>query len=483
MIYDKEKIKILYQGIDTLVLGAHCNDEFYYATSFSKIKERLENAKQMAKLSRGFGEKFIKDDLNLGLGEWHISSKGANGYSYLLKNEDLFLSVSNSSFEFRKTYHLKIQFRSSFLLRLGHQKAYEIALKVIHKFLGIEPKIKVLRLDICTDVKGIKYEVSDFARFRTTRKITNYINEINDEEEENENKDEYKEHINEFFELDDKQSNRYFMRFNVFEGVSFGKNPAMFRIYNKTKEIRKKGYANLLYRIWQENGYESKRDKFVFRHECEFGRVAIKKFIPREYLDDEVAFIFENIQGFWAQGLKLCKWYDLSDKELKNIQSGTYSNVRMIYKRVDLNESRFNLWEKINTWCGKQIYKIIQKLGKSIAPNFEIAKTLFKSFVSVVYSNLAYDGAFFDVYSAVCEDLKKENSTIHEYGLLKVVDKFLNNEKLIQKREIENNEMINIFENHLLDFINLMDHGAYVAKKRAIEAVKIYNDKYKRIIQ
>ena len=46
MIYDKEKIKILYQGIDTLVLGAHCNDEFYYATSFSKIKERLENAKQ-----------------------------------------------------------------------------------------------------------------------------------------------------------------------------------------------------------------------------------------------------------------------------------------------------------------------------------------------------------------------------------------------------------------------------------------------------
>ena len=273
------------------------------------------------------------------------------------------------------------------------------------------------------------------------------------------------------------------MRFNVFEGISFGKNPAMFRIYNKTKEIRKKGYANLLYRIWQENGYESKKDKFVFRHECEFGRVAIKKFIPREYLDDEVAFIFENIQGFWAQGLKLCKWYDLSDKELKNIQSGTYSNVRMIYKRVDLNESRFNLWEKINTWCGKQIYKIIQKLGKSIAPNFEIAKTLFKSFVSVVYSNLAYDGAFFDVYSAVCEDLKKENSTIHEYGLLKVVDKFLNNEKLIQKREIENNEMINIFENHLLDFINLMDHGAYVAKKRAIEAVKIYNDKYKRIIQ
>lgn len=102
MIYDKEKIKILYQGIDTLVLGAHCNDEFYYATSFSKIKERLENAKQMAKLSRGFGEKLIKDDLNLGLGEWHISSKGANGYSYLLKNEDLFLSVSNSSFEFKK---------------------------------------------------------------------------------------------------------------------------------------------------------------------------------------------------------------------------------------------------------------------------------------------------------------------------------------------------------------------------------------------
>lgn len=472
MLYDKDKISILYQGMDTLVIGVKCTDEIYYNSTHSSFLNRLYDLKNEAKNINSYGEKFVKDDLGLNLGDFLISSKGINAYAYTFKNDDIFVSVSNTKFNVSNVYHLKVQFRSKFLLVYGHKKAYEFVDFMLRKIFSEHYEVTILRFDLCADITGIKYTPKDYFNFRTFRKISNFIDTVNfDEKIDNDEK-------NLTYQNFDTLDTKSFIRFNRFEGVSFGKNPAMFRIYDKAKEISNKNLAPYIFKKWEINGFSFDTKDYVFRHECEFGRAYIKKLIPK--CDDEVEFLFDNISSFWLKGLELCKWYDLNDDEISRIQSNDLqsNSISKIYQRIDKNPNRLQFWDYLKVWKNENIDLDLYKNNIEFVPNMEKCKRALKGFISQVYTNLGYQGAFRDVLLAVEKDLAKDGLNLHTYGLQKVADKFFDNEELHIKKEISNNKMADIFENSLIDFIFSLDEVSNEDYKKSLnKALSLYYDK------
>ncbi len=424
--------KVLHQGIDTLVFGVNCTDEAVFYTKFKRFVSIVKTAKEAAQAVNTFGEKFYKTDLGLNYGDFFVSSKGLGGsYFGFVKNDDVFFSVSDTDFEANSLYHIKLQFRSIYLLKYGFIVCIEQVKKFLFDIFEGKFEIKILRLDVCSDVAGIKYTPIDFFNFRSLKKISHFsqatIKETGDDsvivsEDDTD--------LSKVYLADINVNN--FMRFNRFEGMSFGKNPDMFRVYDKIKQIEQKNISTLIFTKWELNGFDFDRDKYVFRHEVEFGRLRIRKLMPID-VKDEVDYLINNVGKFWATGLNICKWYDLTESERSRISSNILkdSGYRMIYKRCDQDETRLKFWDFLADWDEAKFAKL-SKHDFIKSKDLKQAKKALKAFVSAVYTNLGYDfNNFLVVLDEVKKDLQREGLNLHEYGLSKLAGNFNKNEKTI----------------------------------------------------
>lgn len=435
MIFDETKFKIVHQGIDTLVIGILCTDKGVFESSFFKFIQQVKRAKEKAQSVKSFNEKYYKTDLGLSFGDFLVSSKGVGNYFGFVKNDDVFFSVADTKFEAKGLYHLKLQFRSIYLLKYGYKHCIGQVKEFLNSIFGKSYKINVLRLDLCTDVSGIKYTPLDFFNFRSLKKVSTYTDSVG------------KNFDDDLLDSDDKDVNivsldevniSNFMRFNRFEGISFGKNPRMFRVYDKIKQIQSKNISGLIFARWQINGFDPQKDLFVFRHEAEFGRSVIKCLLPIK-CDDELKFVVDNLSAFWADGLKICRWYDLTDSERNKIHSSAIQtdSVRKIYQRASKDSSRFDLWARLESWQGQELKKL-SKHDLIKYKDLNQAKKALKAFVSAVYINLGANPMYFyQVLEAVKQDLGYENISIHEYGLSKLAGSFNKNEKVIKDCELD----------------------------------------------
>ncbi len=199
------------------------------------------------------------------------------------------------------------------------------------------------------------------------------------------------------------------------------------------KQIEQKNISTLIFTKWELNGFDFNRDMFVFRHEAEFGRLRIRKLMPLD-VKDEVEYLINNVGRFWATGLNICKWYDLTDKERLRISKNDVqtSGIRTIYYRCDLDEKRFQLWDFLADWDEAKFVKL-SKHDFIKSKDLKQAKKALKSFVSAVYTNLGYDfNNFLVVLDEVKKDLDKQGLNLHEYGLSKLAGNFNKNEKTIK---------------------------------------------------
>ena len=426
--------KIVHQGIDTLVFGINCTDEAVFLTKFKRFVSIVKTAKEAAQAVNTFGEKFYKTDLGLDYGDFFVSSKGLGGsYFGFVKNDDVFFSVSDTDFEANSLYHIKLQFRSIYLLKYGFIACIDQVKKFLNDIFDGKFEIKILRLDVCSDVAGIKYTPVDFFNFRSLKKISHFsqatIKETGDDSVLVSEDDTDLSKVN----LADINVNN-FMRFNRFEGMSFGKNPDMFRVYDKIKQIEQKNISTLVFTKWELNGFNFDRDKYVFRHEAEFGRLRIRKLMPID-VKDEVEYLINNVGKFWATGLNICKWYDLTDSERSRISSNILkdSGYRMIYQRCDQDETRLKFWDFLADWDENRFTKL-SKHDFIKSKDLKQAKKALKAFVSAVYTNLGYDyHNFMIVLDEVKKDLDKQGLNLHEYGLSKLAGNFNKNEKVISE--------------------------------------------------
>lgn len=422
--------KIVHQGIDTLVIGVNSLDEIAYNTKFKPFVAQVRRAKEAAQMVKSFGEKVEKTNLGLNYGDFFVSSKSTGAYIGYVRNDDVFFNVADTEFNVKSLYHLKLQFRSIYLLKYGHEYCMARVKQFLADIFGENYLIKILRLDICSDVAGIKYTPVDFFNFRSLKKISNFGESISKDTDDGLISDE--DEVKVLTDLNTVTVNN-FMRFNRFEGMSFGKNPDMFRVYDKIKQVKSQNISELVFTKWSLNGFDFNKDVFVFRHEAEFGRARIQKLIPFNTLD-EVAYLFSNLGKFWTTGLSICKWYDLTDKERERISKNDVqtSGIRTIYYRCDLDETRFNLWNFLADWDEAKFAKL-SKHDFIKSKDLKQAKKALKAFVSAVYTNLGYDfNNFLVVLDEVKKDLQREGLNLHEYGLSKLAGNFNKNEKTIQ---------------------------------------------------
>ena len=421
--------KIVHQGIDTLVIGVNCLDEIVFNTKFKPFVAQIRRAKEAAQMINTFGEKVEKTNLGLNYGDFLVSSKSTGAYIGYVRNDDVFFNVADTEFNVKSLYHLKLQFRSIYLLKYGHDYCMTQVKRFLTDIFGENYSIKILRLDVCSDVAGIKYTPVDFFNFRSLKKISNYGESISKDEGDGLISDE--DEVKSLIDLNTVTINN-FMRFNRFEGMSFGKNPDMFRVYDKIKQIKNQNISELVFTKWELNGFDSNKDMCVFRHEVEFGRARIQKLIPFNTVD-EVAYLFSNLGKFWATGLNICKWYDLSVKERERISNNSVQtdSIRKIYQRCDQDETRFKLWDFLADWDEAKFIKL-SKHDFIKSKDLKQAKKALKAFVSAVYTNLGYDyNNFLIVLDEVKKDLANQGLNLHEYGLSKLAGSFSKNEKII----------------------------------------------------
>ena len=421
--------KIVHQGIDTLVIGVNSLDEIAYNTKFKPFVAQVRRAKEAAQMVKSFGEKVEKTNLGLNYGDFFVSSKSTGAYIGYVRNDDVFFNVADTEFNVKSLYHLKLQFRSIYLLKYGHEYCMTQVKKFLTDIFGENYSIKILRLDICSDVAGVKYTPIDFFNFRSLKKISNFGESISRDADDGLISDE--DEVKVLTDLNTVTVNN-FMRFNRFEGMSFGKNPDMFRVYDKIKQVKSKNISELVFTKWSLNGFDFNKDVFVFRHEAEFGRARLQKLIPFD-TPDEVTYLFSNLGKFWTTGLCICKWYDLTDKERERISNNTVQtdSIRKIYQRCEQDESRFNLWDFLVDWDENRFTKL-SKHDFVKSKDLKQAKKALKAFVSAVYTNLGYDfNNFLVVLDEVKKDLQSEGLNLHEYGLSKLAGNFNKNEKNI----------------------------------------------------
>lgn len=421
--------KIVHQGIDTLVIGVNCLDELDFNAKFKPFVAQIKRAKEVAQTIKTFGEKVEKTNLGLKYGDFFVSSRGLGAYIGFVKNDDVFFAVSDTDSKANSLYHVKLQFRSVYLLKYGHEYCMTQVKKFLSEILGANFQIKVLRLDLCADVAGIKYTPVDFFNFRSLKKISNFGESIgkNDDDDLISSDDAVKT----FTDINTVTVNN-FMRFNRFEGASFGKNPDMFRVYDKVKQVKNQNISELVFTKWELNGFIFDKDLCVFRHEAEFGRARIQRLIPFNAVD-EVDYLFSNLGKFWATGLNICKWYDLTDKERERISNNSVQtdSIRKIYQRCDQDETRLKFWDLLADWDDARFAKL-SKHDFIKSKDLRQAKKALKGFVSAVYTNLGCDYRnFLIVLDAVKKDLEWEGLNLHEYGLSKLAGNFSKNEKTI----------------------------------------------------
>ncbi|AQW85535.1 hypothetical protein BB381_00280 [Campylobacter pinnipediorum subsp. caledonicus] len=467
MIFDSLNFNIVHQGIDTLVLGIRCNDEEYYKNEYSEFISKIYDLKNQAQLINTYGEKYILDDLGSSYGNFKVSSKGLGNYFGFFENDDIFCLVGDTSFKNKQMYHLKIQFRSIFLLKYGHKECYNRVKAFLNDIFKDKFDVEISRVDICTDVAGIKYTPQDFLKFRSLKRTTNYTHSTYKHDSTLIKDDETETNL---INLEQMTINN-FMQYNRFEGIAFGKSPCMFRIYDKVNQVIKKRISNLIFTKWELCGYDINSKSNVYRHEIELGRPFVKKLMG-DNVTDEISFLFDNLGKFWAYGLKICKWYDLTDDEVKRL---TESNIksdskRLIYFRCEADTNRLNFWDMINKFDEENnealyLHKFIN------TRDIKKVKIAFKSFISSVYSNLgSFDDNFTYVINEVKKDLAMQKISLHEYGLSKMCGSFNKNEQIIKGEK--------------LDVINPLYPSLYRSLDDLLQALQdIRNDDYKKDIE
>ncbi|MDD5189516.1 MAG: hypothetical protein PHE50_00555 [Dehalococcoidales bacterium] len=228
--------KTLYNGIDTLVIGFNIQEYLFTERDI----EMLECEKLLAK-DKIFSK--TGSPITLYGKQFNILPKGASGYEWIIKNEDVDISIARFAKSGKSYPEVYVTFSSSYLARVGYQTAYNEVWGFISLWAVVIDDI-VSRADLCVDralpeMPKIDIQQQLFCRARSGIMI--------------------------------EQHSRYS---NIL-GYSIGKGDIMCRIYDKTREIvvsQKEWFKD----VWDKAGWDGAG--VVVRTEFQFRRGMLKEF-------------------------------------------------------------------------------------------------------------------------------------------------------------------------------------------------------------
>lgn len=400
---------VVNQNVDTLEIAYTCLDEHVYNTLYREKIDLLEELKASAQSIRGFNDnlRFVRSDLDINLGEFFVFSKGVGRYAYHIKNNDIDIYLYNSNYS-TDFPHIKVTFRAEFLFALGHVKAVATVEKIVKKLIGDKYKRIVARLDLATDVAGISYNMFDRFRFQTNYKNYDY-------------------------------TDRLYARFNKVQTFYFGNSSFLFRIYNKTDEIKKKISKSFVVKKWLFNDYNTSDDTLqVWRHELQLRRETLKKYVPKTI--DEVDYIFAHLQDFWSLVFKKISHTELTQAEIIRIQSNTLKqdSIKKIFYRAKNDSKRENLFfDILSHWDNKFSSQLLQFKDFQDAKKENVKRAL-KTYVTIALKNSFGDKHIFkDIFKETNRDILNQfGIDIFEYTELKVATSLVKSIDFIDKYNI-----------------------------------------------
>ena len=441
--------KIIHQGIDFMVIDYFCNDVISY-NKFQYYLDRLQELKEKAQQIDEFGFKFIKDDLDMGMGDFLISSRGTGFFAYYMENQDFRIFISRSKVG-SSVPQIRVEIPPKTINRVGIDVAIKLFEILVERLIGSIYTRKVSRIDLATDVWGIYYDPLDLYRFQTKMVQTQFIDDI---------------------QIAD------YVRFHKVQGFQFGKGAKLFRIYDKTKKIQISPNEAYIKYVWEKNGYDESKNYPVFRHEIQYRRDELKQFLPFN-IKDEVDYFLRNLPNLWAKALTYVEFVPLNEKELNKIIKNPFikpDTKRKIYYRAKKDNRRFNLWSFIRSW-NNILSTPILKINHFVNTSKEIVKRQLKGLISTFYKVFGADTKKFkEVFYEVNEELEKRDGiTLNEYGLIKLADSFIHIYESVIKYggDIPSN-LYNIVVDLYDDFVSLLSSVNNKSYKNILRKVVNY---------
>jgi len=355
----------------------------------------------------------------MGNDRFRVMATTVKGFQVTLQNQDVslsFKSVKRDSFEYPEGYDfdavvdtkrqpvIRIEFRASYLARVGHEEAIRYVLSLIRREFIQSYQVKVSEIHLATDVQGYRFHELDRQRFRTRKKTSTGHN---------------------------GQELEHFYYFGKrFTGFSFGTGDNMIRIYNKSIEIDQnpdKAFIKKL--VWEQNKKYNQNEE-VWRIECQYRRAKLKTMVDEEYgLLDGFENVLKAIPSLWAKSLDSFTMIDLDEQKAISHFMGFERNangdkvplelntVRMRIKRASIHP----LWDQMRSWC----FSFGRKIATFLAPKtgaFQWVSNSIKSFLSTLLKNAG------DLSPALIEDafIRAEEECIADKGLT-LVDNAVNN--------------------------------------------------------
>lgn len=421
-------IKLVSQGVDTLVTSHVSINENDYNKKFlpllSDLEFHKENAQTIESVSQD--QRFVKFEF-LKMGQFKMFAQGKGVYRYMIQNEDMTIFISNTKYGSNdfNTPQIKIELRAHYLFALNHKRAYKIVLQLVNRLIG-ETKNFCNRIDIYSDIQGIKYTHMDEVRFQTNYKST-----------------EWKE--------------RKHSKFKRVTGFSWGNSDFMFRIYDKTQEIKQRQNKSFIKYKWLVNGYND--DLSVWRHEVQYRRAELKNFTPKN-IDDEVLFHFEQLEKLWHNATNKIRWTDLTNDEILRISENELKSdsIKKIFQRAREDNNRLDFWNILSKFENK-ICTQISKYKYVKEPQDKTAKKFLKAYIGATYKARGNNpDELVNLIDDVTRDLRDMlGITLHDYGELKTVSNFIENAKI------------------------QIEQGIYIHTDHTAKAFKLYSNLTKRL--
>ena len=277
----------LCQIVDTLKL------HFYHGDRTTS-RVLVDYAKKLSALSdlkeEAYAIKHSNNDMRyvnhmIGNERFRVMATSVSGFSITLQNNDVsisFKSLSNEllpehqpeNYDFNTVVKtpiqpvIRVEFRASFLARVGHVKAIDYVVKLIERHSITDFKIKVSELHLATDLQGYSFSHIDYHRFRTLKKTIQSHNE--------------------------EGSHNFYYQGRKFTGFVYGSGDDMLRIYNKTVEIKKNPDKAFIKTLYWEHHPKYDPYKEVWRIEIQYRREKLKTIY-----DDKNGLLdgFENVMA------------------------------------------------------------------------------------------------------------------------------------------------------------------------------------------
>ena len=343
-------MRILSQIVDTIKLHVYHVEEID-KTDYQKYMsfvDTLKNLKKEAQLVHHSNNDMRYINYTIAGNKFRVMATTFQGFSVTLKNNDFtvsfktvdlfkeLISTDDNKKKFNHTHSpiMKIEFRASFLARVGHISALNYVLELVNKFILSDYNIKISEIHLATDVQGYNFTELDYYRFKT-RKRNNVKHTVEND-------------------ID----NIYYSG-RKFTGLTFGSGDEMLRIYDKTEEIRKfPDKAFIREFAWMHNP-DFVRDDKVWRIEIQYRRAKLKTlYTDKEGLLDGYSNILNSLPELWGRALEKVEHKNLSDKHClemitgyKTLNDGSVtliSNdaIQKRYRRAETSD----LWLLLNVW-------------------------------------------------------------------------------------------------------------------------------------